>query len=163
MSSDAPLHLQRDVPLTVWSPSRSEPHPSVWANSDRAGLSIALDVRTDPAGQVLVLQLSGEVDLFTVSTLRGALAAVQKATSCAVVVDLAAVTFCCARGFGLLAEAAEHSAAAGVRFSVSGVHPPLSRVADVVCPRGAIVRHGSVAEAVDALRVERAQNDPLRP
>lgn len=131
------------------------------AKCDPPPFSVGLDVRTGSGGQVLVLQFSGEIDLATLPVVRDALAAVRNATSCAVVLDLAALEFCCGRGFGLLAEAADHAATAGVGFSVSGLHPHLDRMMSVMWPEGALVRHSSVADAVEAFHTERAHGPRL--
>jgi hypothetical protein len=57
---------------------------------------------SSPAGEVIVLRVAGEVDLSTVSVLQAALADSVARGPCHLVVDLAGLTFCSARGLTLL-------------------------------------------------------------
>jgi anti-anti-sigma factor len=126
------------------------------AHGGGPAFSIDLEVRTEPGSRILLLRFIGEIDVSAVPAVRDALAAARGAASYDVVVDLAALEFCCVRGFALLGEAAEAAASAGTGFSVSGLDPQLDRIRALVWPDGAAVSHPSTAAAISALRAGRA-------
>lgn len=144
-----------DASSAVERPSGGRP-----VRADGATFAIDLEVRTEPGSRILLLRLIGDVDVSTVPAVRDALTAVRNAVSYDVVVDLAALEFCCARGFALLAEAADRAASAGTGFSVSGLDPKLDRVRALVWPDGAVVSHRSTADAISALRADRSRSRP---
>ena len=72
-----------------------------------------------PAGEVLVLRVVGEVDLLTIDVLQGALTSSLARGPCHLMVDLAELTFCSARGMGLLVQAGRTAAEQGTGYSVT--------------------------------------------
>ena len=70
------------------------------------------------AGEVLVLRVTGEVDLLTVAVLQGALTSSLARGPCHLLVDLAELTFCNARGLSLLVQAGRTAAGQGTGYSV---------------------------------------------
>jgi len=95
----------------------------------------ALSVTTDlPAGAVLPVRVTGEVDLATAPRLQAALqAAVGAATPpMEIAVDLAGVTFIDAVGIGVLIAGRNAARAAGVGFSVRSPQPLVVRMIDVL-------------------------------
>lgn len=75
----------------------------------------------------------------------------------ALVVDLAGVTFCCARGFHtLLADTAAITQTIGILDGVSGLSPHLQRIADMLPMWQRCTRYRSAAAASAALRGEQA-------
>jgi anti-sigma B factor antagonist len=163
MPSDEPPHVQPDVPSAVWQPPAVERRAPARANGGRPALSVNLEVHTGPGSQILALRFAGEIDLATLPAVRDALAATRNATSCDVVADLAALKFCCARGFALLADAAEKAVSAGTGFAVSGLHPKFERMTALLWSDSAIACHPSATDAVTALRTGRACRPRPRP
>lgn len=156
MSLDEQSFLHSTVPSLVWRPSAAECCDPARTDGGEPSFSIDLEVRTGTDGQVLVLRFTGEIDLVTLPAVRDALAAARNATSCDVVVDLAALEFCCARGFALLADAAEHAASAGTGFTIMGLGPRFHRITSLVWPGSAIAGHPGAAGAVAARGADRA-------
>lgn len=79
-------------------------------------------------GEIVVLRVAGEVDLRTVAVLRAALGEGLAAQPIYLLVDLAAMTFCCARGLELLTQTAHSTAGKATSFAVSGVSPQIARM-----------------------------------
>ena len=87
----------------------------------------------DPAAgpwdrSLVIVAVSGEVDLVTVPELRDTLRRVISPPSREVVVDLAEVEFIDASGVGALVGAAAEAARMGVRFRLQAPSPPVERV-----------------------------------
>jgi anti-anti-sigma factor len=80
------------------------------------------------AGEIVVLRVVGEVDLCTLPVLRAALGAGLAAHPAHLLVDLTAMTFCCARGLDLLTQTAHTTAGKATSFAVSGVSPQIARI-----------------------------------
>ena len=76
------------------------------------------------------------------------------------VVDLAALTFCCARGFALLAETALAATTQDVAFVLSGLTAHHHRVATMLLPDLGVIRFRSVADAVTAIRIDDTYRQP---
>lgn len=110
-----------------------------------------------PGGVIVVMRVSGELDLCTRPLVAATLAEAGSRAPAHLVVDLAATTFCGVRGFALFAEIA---GARGAGFALSGLSAHHSRVADLVLPRPGPVRHRSVAAAVTALCPDRRARTP---
>ena len=70
------------------------------------------------------------------------------------VVDLAGVTFCCVRGFALLAQAVRTAQNRSTGFALCGLAPRLNHVATLLEFEECCVRYRSVAAAVHAIRVD---------
>lgn len=80
-----------------------------------------------PAGEVLVLRVAGEVDLLTIDVLQGALTSTLARGPCHLVVDLAELTFCSARGMGLLVQAGRTAAEQGIGYGVTAASHQVDR------------------------------------
>jgi anti-anti-sigma factor len=74
-----------------------------------------------PSGEVIVVQVAGEVDLSTTAVLRDALADSLARGPCALVVDLAALTFCDVGGLRLLVESGIGAAGQEIGYAVADV------------------------------------------
>jgi anti-anti-sigma factor len=94
-------------------------------------LSVTLDL---PAGTILRVRVTGEIDLATAPRLQTALqTAVGSATPpMEIAVDLAGVTFIDAVGIGVLIAGRNAARAAGVGFSVRSPQPLVVRMIDVL-------------------------------
>lgn len=107
-----------------------------------------------PISPILVLRVTGEIDILTVPRLRTALTAALEQVPRDLVVDLAGVRFCCARGFAVIAKGALTAQRDGTRYCVSGLSDHLDRIATLLWPVQEFARYGSAAAAVSAIRVE---------
>jgi anti-anti-sigma factor len=87
--------------------------------------------RTDDG--VVLLGVSGEIDMATVDTLRDALmTAVTAGDGAAVVVDFAGVSFCDSSGMQALDAAYATAASRGIGFEVINLQPTVRRVLGLV-------------------------------
>ncbi len=89
-----------------------------------------------PAGEVLVLQVTGEVDLLTIEVLQGALISGLARGPCHLLVDLAELTFCSVRGLSLLVEAGRTAVEQGTGYSVTAASRQANRAWTVLWPAG---------------------------
>jgi anti-anti-sigma factor len=106
-------------------------------------------------GEILVVRVSGELDMLTRPIVAATLAEAVSRAPRHLVVDLAAMTFCCARGFALLAETALAAATRDVAFVLSGLTAHHHhRVATMLLPDLGVIRFRSVADAVTAIRID---------
>ena len=104
------------------------------------------------AGEITVLRVEGEVDLYTLPTLPVALDNSLKRRPAHLVVDLAQVTFCSVRGLDLLTRAGHTAAEEQTGYAVSGVLPHLDRVWSLGWDDDLPVRYRSIVVAVAAIR-----------
>lgn len=81
-----------------------------------------------PSGDVVVLQICGEIDLSTIALVETAVHSVMSQRPAHLTVDLAGVTFCCARGLAVLLESGATAAAQGTGYAVSAVSPQANRM-----------------------------------
>ena len=121
----------RDAAAGCWCDVES------WASSD---------------GEILVVRVSGELDMLTRPIVAAMLAETVSRAPRHLVVDLAAMTFCCARGFALLAETALAAATRDVTFTLCGLTAHHHRVATMLLPDLGVIQFRSVADAVTAIR-----------
>jgi anti-sigma B factor antagonist len=94
-----------------------------------------------PERGLVLVAISGEVDLATVPELRSALHRVISPSTGEVeevVVDLAAVEFIDASGVGALVGAAAEAARVGIRFRLQAPSPPVERVLSLARLDGSI-------------------------
>jgi anti-anti-sigma factor len=89
-----------------------------------------------PAGEVLVLQVAGEVDLLTIAILQGALTSALARGPCHLLVDLAELTFCSVRGLSLLVQAGRTATGQGTGYSVTAASRHTNRALTVLWPAG---------------------------
>lgn len=119
-----------------------------------AACSCDLGTETGPAGDIVVLRVSGEIDMLTLPPVATALTAALERASADLVVDVAGIGFCCVRGFALLADTAHAADHRGINVAVSGLHPHLARIATLLWPEQHLLRYRSVAAAVTAIRID---------
>jgi anti-anti-sigma factor len=89
-----------------------------------------------PAGDVLVLRVTGEVDLLTIPTLQSALISSLARGPCHLLIDLAEMTFCSVRGLSLLVEAGRTAAGQGTDYSVTAASRHANRAWTLLWPVG---------------------------
>lgn len=130
-------------------------HPVAAAHHDPA-VACGCDVHTEtgPAGEIVVLRVAGEIDLLTLPLVQTALTAAMGQVPDALVVDLAAMRFCCVRGLHVLTDTAHTATTSGISYALSGLHPHLDRIATMLWPDHGVVRYRSAAAAVTAIRIE---------
>ncbi len=87
-----------------------------------------LRIRAYDAGGILVVALSGEVDLSNHAVLRAALTRAAAQATGPVVVDLTELAFCDVRGVAAVLLAGAAAARRGVEFALCGMTPVLARV-----------------------------------
>ncbi|HVE97183.1 MAG TPA: STAS domain-containing protein [Pseudonocardiaceae bacterium] len=121
--------------------------PSAWG-----ALSCNTQSLPCSAGEIIVLRVEGEVDLCTLSILQAALDYGLDQQPAHLVVDLARMTFCSARGLDLLTRTGRTTAGKATGYAVSGVPPQIDRVWTLVWDGDLPVRYHSTAAAVTAIR-----------
>lgn len=139
--------------------------PPVRGLDATAMLSCTAQSWTCHGGNIVELRVAGELDQLTCPALRAALdAALDGAldrTARHLVVDLAGVTFCCVRGFALLADIGRSAVAAGTGYAISGLPLHLERHSRLLWADRVPIRHyRSAAVAVTAIRIEQAAQRP---
>ena len=110
-------------------------------------------------GIIVVLRVSGEIDLLNHLELRIALTDCINSKPAHLIVDLAAVTFCWAHGLALLVEAAALATANGTGYVLSGLPATLRRHCTLLCGDDLPTHYRSTAVAVTAIRAGRADSD----
>ncbi len=139
------MHLQQPEPTIPSGPV-----------SDPAELcSCTAESLSSLAGSVTLLRVGGEVDLFSLPVLESALDAALDQRPVDLVVDLAGLTFCSARGVSLLLHTAHTATEAGVGYAVSAVPPLIERLWTEFWPGELPKLHPSAAVAVTAIRSRR--------
>ena len=121
------------------SPGRPYPYRTFAAkDGDEPGSVCGCTVKAlpSPAGEVMLLELAGEIDICSLSGLQAALTGVLARRPDHLVVDLAAVTFCSVCGLTALMQAGAVAAGQGTEFAVSGASRHLHRVWTLLCPEG---------------------------
>jgi anti-anti-sigma factor len=112
-------HAQpEDVARHATAPFRDDQLP-LW--------SCTAELTPAPDGIIVVLRVSGEIDLLNHLELRIALTDCISGKPGHLVVDLASVTFCWAEGLALLVETAALAAADGTGYALSGLPATLRR------------------------------------
>lgn len=107
-------------------------------------------------GEILVLQVAGDIDLSSQPALQTALTDCLDATPRHLVIDLSALNFCGVRGFTLLADIGSAAADGRTAYVVSGLPSGLDRIASMLWEDGKPTRHRTVASAVTAIRAGQA-------
>ncbi len=99
---------------------------------------------TDPplVDEIVVVTVTGEVDISTAGLLRDQLAGVLATQPGAVLVDVTRLDFCDLSGLDALGEAASAAASAGLELILQGCSPQLAWLLDTFAPRsGARLAH----------------------
>ncbi len=106
------------------------------------------------AGPVAVTRVAGELDLLTGPALAAHLAAALDRVPSHLVIDVAGVQFCGARGLALLADTARAATTAGIGYALAGTSPQLDRVIGLTWDEAPVPwpRYPSTAAAVAAIR-----------
>ena len=135
------------------------------ASTDHAScLWIMESLLLSAAGEIIVLRVTGEVDLVTISVLEAALASNLDRRPAHLVVDLAGLQFCSAQGMGVLFSARTTAAERGVGYAISSVSPRLECLWERLWPDELPTRYHSEAAAVDDIRTRQTHpqaDDPL--
>jgi anti-sigma B factor antagonist len=104
---------------------------------------------SSPAGEVIVVHVTGEVDLFTIAVLQDALAGGLARGPRDLIVDLSAMTFCALGGLRLLVDTGISAAGRGIGYAVAGVPAQANLVWSLLwAVAGLPVQFPSAAKAV---------------
>jgi anti-sigma B factor antagonist len=112
----------------------------------------------EPGGPV-VLHVTGEVDHHTAPLLRGALAEIADISDGGVLVDLSGLRYCDSTGITVLVTAHHRAVAAGSAFGITGLHPDLARVFEIVGIDRVIPLHPTAADPLSGPRRDRPSGD----
>lgn len=111
-----------------------------------------------PAGEIIVLRVSGEVDLATIDLLRAALDALLDQRPYHLVVDLAALSFCDGQGLDELVTAACTAARNGTGYAISAPSAQADRLWSTLWPAAEVpIRYPNAATAVLAAVADQAR------
>ncbi|MCA1675875.1 MAG: STAS domain-containing protein [Actinobacteria bacterium] len=102
------------------------------------------------AGEIIVLQVKGEVDLGTLPILQAALGDSLDRHPARLIVDLARMTFCFARGLDLLTQTRYTTADKASSYVVSSVPPQIDCIWALAWDGDLPIRHRSTAAAMTA-------------
>lgn len=102
-----------------------------------------------PQGELIILRVSGEVDLSTLPVLEGALADALRRQPRCLIVDLSELTFCSVRGLTVLSQVGLTAAGQGTEYTMCEVSRHLNRVWMTMPPGDYLpVRHPTVTIGV---------------
>lgn len=132
--------------------SGDTPNPDIDGLAAWCLLSCAIESLQCAAGEIIVLRVSGEVDLGTVPILQTALDESLDPYPAHLVVDLAQMTFCSVRGLDLLTETGRIAAEKATGYAVTGVLPQINRVWTLGWGGARLVRYRNTAAAVLGIR-----------
>lgn len=102
-------------------------HPDIDVLDAGSLLSCAIESFQCTEGEITVLRVSGEVDLCTLPILHAALDGSLDQYPAHLVVDLARMTFCSARGLDLLTQTGRIATEKEIGYAVTGVLPQIHR------------------------------------
>lgn len=86
------------------------------------------------AGEIIVLQVGGDVDLLTLAVLQAALTDGLARRPCHLIVDVAEMRFCSGQGMALLVMAGRTAAGLGTAYAVTAASGHLNRMWSVLWP-----------------------------
>jgi anti-anti-sigma factor len=162
-----PLELQQPNPRTAGQMGTTARHraadlqPAPRART--AGrCTCSTTTTTSPDGEsVVVFSVSGELDLATIGFLATALSAVRRQKPDHLVIDLAELTFCSARGLALLTDTGAAAVRDGTQFAIGAASPLMILCWDRCWPRAGLpTQFPTTAAAVRAF-VGRVGGDDL--
>ncbi|MGH3909267.1 MAG: STAS domain-containing protein [Pseudonocardiaceae bacterium] len=107
-------------------------------------------------GEILVLRVGGEVDLATLSVLEWALASSIAHQPTYLVVDLARLEFCSARGMSMLFGAGVTAGEQGFGYAISNLPPHLERIWEALWPDELPPRYRNAGTAIAAIGTRQA-------
>jgi len=118
---------------------------------------------SSPAGEVIVVRVAGEVDLFTMTVLQDSLTDSLARGPCDLLVDLAAMTFCDVRGMTLLVQAGASAAERGIGYAVAATPHQVNRVWPLLWPVNELpMQFPSAAAGVLAAMAQQPVDDLAR-
>lgn len=156
------VHGKVAMPLPA---SRAEtgvaaPDPAATPVDDQLPLwSCTSELMPSPHGMIVVLRVSGEIDLLNHVELRIALAGCVEDKPGHLIVDLAAVTFCWAKGLALIVETAELATANGTGYVLTGLPATLRRHCWALWGDALPTHYRTTAVAVNAIYAGQADSD----
>ena len=138
-----------------------QPAPDASAPTRQCRCSAA--TLSGPAGDIVVLQVAGEADLWSLAVLDAALDDVLDRLPDHLIIDLTALVFCSARALAATTRTAHAATANGTRFSISAAPPMIARLGPHNWPAGDAARiHRTTAAAVlVALALQADDGTPL--
>lgn len=89
---------------------------------------------SSPAGEIIVLQVAGDVDLLTLAMLQAALTDGLARRPCHLIVDVAEMTFCSGQGMALLVMAGSTATESGTAYAVTAASRHVNRIWSVLWP-----------------------------
>ncbi|MBP2708120.1 STAS domain-containing protein [Microbispora sp. RL4-1S] len=114
------------------------------AESSAPSLSLSVHLR----GDVVVVAMSGQLDMMSAASLRACLAdAIRRSSPPRVVVDAEELTFCDSTGVSVLMGALPAIGAAGGRMALSGVRGRLGRILRITGLAAELAVHPTVDDA----------------
>lgn len=130
------------------------------ANPSTATASCLCTVESfsSPVGEIILLRVVGEVDLATISVLETTLAASIGQPQTHLIVDLARLHFCSARGMAVLLRAGAIAADRGLGYAISSVPSYLDRIWEAFWPEELPIRYESAATGMHAIRTRHARS-----
>jgi anti-anti-sigma factor len=114
-----------------------------------------ISVGTLHIGDILVIRVSGEVDMSTVGVLRAEVTSRLDGRPAAFAVDLSGVNFFASVGISLLAETGQRAARDGIAFAVVAWQRHVLRSLEVTGMDGALPLFGTLAQALATLSLHR--------
>jgi anti-anti-sigma factor len=133
-------------------------HTPVFSRDDQLPLwSCTTELTSSPDGIIVMLRVSGEIDLLNHLDLRIALTDCVNGKPGYLIVDLAAVTFCWAEGLALLVETAALATANGTGYVLSGLPATLRRHCTALWGDALPTHYRTTAMAVSAIHAGRAE------
>jgi anti-anti-sigma factor len=130
----------------------ADPRPRPPVSSRPAGWSSSVEPLPSPDGTIVVLRVGGELDMLNQPELQTALTDALTGRPDHLVVDLGAVTFCCAQGLALLAQTAAVAAANGTGYALSGLPATLRRHVALLWGDAFPATYRTTATAISAIR-----------
>lgn len=119
-------------------------------DSARSAASSSCAIEERRVGGVIVVGVTGVVDMLTAPELEKAIAEAAKSSPAAVVVDMSAVEFLASAGMGVLI-AAQDELAPAIRFAVVADGPATSRPLKLVGVTDVVDLYTTLDEALTAL------------
>jgi anti-anti-sigma factor len=145
--SAQPGHSEpRDIPHPV---TRVDTHDSaVWCSFSCTTESLGYCA----AGEIIVLRVAGEVDLYTLPVLRAAMDDGLDQHPAHLIIDVSRMTFCSAQGLDLLTQTGHTTTKKAIGYAVSSVLPQIDRIWTLCWDGDLPIRYHSTAAAITAIR-----------
>lgn len=166
-TSSTPGHGSAPTITTGLGPDRGVPRSAedIRSGNLRSGTLCSCTAMSlsSPAGEVLLFQVFGDVDLSTDPVLREALSDSLASAPHDLIVDLAGMTFCYLGGLKLLVETATTAAGLGIGYAVAALPAQPHRVLTLLWPAHELpMQFPSAAAAVLSAMAHQARDDRAR-